>query len=87
MVGLCFAFGLIEVALLLEVIRIGRTLRTGHYPGDHVVMVSRLMLCCLPAGAFQTSRGLPAVHVLGTVITVQNIQACEDRAVLKLVYA
>lgn len=41
--GLCFAFGLIKVALLLEVLRIGRTLRTGHYPGDHVVMVSCLM--------------------------------------------
>lgn len=85
--GLCIAFRLTEVALLPEVVRIGRTLQTGHYPGDHVVRVSCLMQCCLPAGAFPVSGGLPTVHVLGPVITEQNIQDGEDRAVLKLVYA
>lgn len=60
---------------------IGKTLQIEHYPGDPVVLVSCFMYCDLPAGALPTSGGLPAVPASGSVITEQNIQGCEDRAV------
>lgn len=58
-----------------EMIRIGKTLATGHCPGDHVVLVSCLLCCDLPAGALPTFGELPAAPASRPVITEQKIQA------------